>query len=64
MSWKRLRVYRCDVCGCRKPAEFRGYEYEVPSGWTHSGWRNGTTICPRCLEAMSEIKCRNGRADA
>lgn len=51
MSWRRRRVYKCDVCGNEEHA--RAYEPgRVPGFWKHSGGRRGFTICDKCRAAI------------
>lgn len=51
MSWRKQRVYKCDVCGNEEHA--RAYEPgRVPWLWKHTGGRRGITICDKCRAAI------------
>ena len=52
MSWSKQRVYRCDVCGKRQPADMYNIEFE-PAYWAHRGNRHGFTICDKCRDAIA-----------
>lgn len=51
MSWRKQRVYKCDVCGKLQP-ESR-YNDGAPAFWHHTGNRHGFTICSECWAAIA-----------
>lgn len=55
MSYRRMRVYRCDICGKRevgsKPIGF----WHLPLGWHGSYKRNGRCLCGRCFKAFGSL---------
>lgn len=51
MSWRKQRVYKCDICG--NEGHTRTYEPgRVPLLWNHTGNRHGFTICGDCQDAV------------
>lgn len=48
MSWRKKRVYKCDVCGREVPT-CGNY---TPGFWRHTGNRHGFTICDKCRAAI------------
>lgn len=48
MSWRKKRVYKCDVCGREVPT-CGNY---TPGFWRHTGNRHGFTICGDCQYAV------------
>lgn len=42
MSWRKQRVYKCDVCGKLQPVS--RYNHGAPAFWRHTGNRYGFTI--------------------
>lgn len=70
MSYRRKRVYKCDICGSEKPEEYRlGRDadcshYGPPIGWTHTGFARGVTVCDSChrlIDPMSPDQIVTGR---
>lgn len=49
MSWRKQRVYKCDVCGREVPM-CGNY---TPGFWRHTGNRHGFTICNECRDAIA-----------
>lgn len=45
MSWQRMRVFKCNLCGCEKGAY---YSEELPPGWHGSGRKHGDCYCGKC----------------
>lgn len=55
MSWRKQRVYKCDICGNEEHR--RAYEPgRVPWLWRHIGNRHGFTICDDCRAAIKWAK--------
>ena len=52
--WRKKRVYICDMCRREAPVRVSSYDtgnvMYPPQGWTHSGGRNGITLCDTCTQ--------------
>lgn len=62
MSWRKQRVYKCDVCGKLQPVS--RYNDGAPAFWHHTGNRHGFTICSECWAAVAWARTARERENA
>lgn len=62
MSWRKQRVYKCDVCGKLQPVS--RYNDGAPAFWRHTGNRYGFTICSECWAAVAWARTARERENA
>lgn len=63
MSWRKQRVYKCDVCGREVPMH-RNFAPGAPGFWRHAGNRHGFTICDECRAAIKWARTARERENA
>lgn len=61
MSWKKMRAYKCEICGTWAVGRHISGIWSVPFGWSGSEERNGRCLCSKCSKAFMKLREEGGR---